>query len=260
MTTPEFPFKVEVPPRPTKVSVPAPVELTVASLTTKPTNEPAVELPRSASSSRLPLTTLTTAPVSTMMLRAPAATLPVTVSVPLPPVETSSLIVTVRSADSVMFPLVLDTPLSWLTVRSLVVPVAVSVMLPAVVEIPSATTIEALLVMLIAPDTPVTSNPLSEPVTLPTVNTNPAFCRTIPPVPVVASTFETAMSMSSATPTPVAALNATPDAVMLAVSKAVMSVMLPPVAVTLTVLDVVVIWPSTTFVAASSVTSPLPVE
>ena len=77
-----------------------------------------------------PLTTLTTAALLTRMFLAPALLFPETVSVPEPKVLTSSLIVTVRSALRAMLPPVLATPEFRLIVRSLVEPVADSVMLP----------------------------------------------------------------------------------------------------------------------------------
>ena len=193
------------------------------------------------------------------MFRAPAALLPETVIVPEPVVLTSSLIVTVRSALRAMLPPVLATPLLRLIVRSLVPPVAVSVMWPGPVTC-SLTVIDPPAIRLIAPLAPVTSSPPSA-FTPPTV-TEFVSATKMPPVAVAASRLATLVSRSSAVPMPVNADRATFDATMFSLpvpSKAVMSLIAPAVAVTVTVLDVVVIWPSVTLVAASSITFPLPV-
>ena len=94
----------------------------------------------------------------------------------------------------------------------------------------------------------------------------PPLLAAIPDAPLVlfvATSVPIVVSRSPApiAPIPVAAASvAVPLVVRLAVSANVMSVIAPPVAVTLMALEVVVISPSATFVAASSVTFPLPVE
>ena len=91
-------------------------------------------------------------------------------------------------------------------------------------------------------------------------------CMTMSPLVLfVATSVPIVVSMSPAplAPIPVAAVRVTvPVVEILAVSTTapVISVIAPPVAVTLIAREVFVIWPSKTFVPASNVTAPLPVE
>ena len=84
--------------------------------------------------------------------------------------------------------------------------------------------------------------------------------RMAPDVAFTTETLTSSVSMSSALPIPVDALSVAVLPIRFAASPVNTSVIAPVVAVTLMALLVVVIWASATFVPASSVTVPLPVE
>ena len=179
--------------------------------------------------------------------------LPVVAStVTLPPAEVMSAPwSTLRAALRSMLPPVLVTPVLTLIVRSLVEPVAVSVMWPGP-DTCSVTVIDPPATRLIAPLAPVTSSPPNVPFTPPTVTAS-VSAMSMPPVAVAASRFVTLVSMSPVVPIPVEAVMARFAAMMFsppAPSPARLSVIAPAVAASVTL-------PAPTLIVSPSDRSPV---